>query len=444
MAAAADRIQWLPRAALLDHQNLALIGLLLHARATVPFYRNRLSAVLDDDGNLRRQGWPDVPFLTRQDAQNHLNDLQTTDLPDGHGGLVPFCSSGTTGNPVHGHSTFLGALRSEIMQVRARTALGVDLSLTRAQVLPDDERARRAYPGIQMPMSWAPMWEEGSTSGAWFQLDHVTPHKQQLDWLCERGRCYLAAMPNSVKRLAELVLDGAAKPDIAAVMTFGEVTNDDVRDLVRRGLGCEIWNNYVMEEAGCIAYQCPTGTHMHICEDNVLVEILDRDMQPCAPGQPGEVIITALYNYQMPIIRYRTGDIAVPGELCDCGRGLAVMQSVAGRNREVFYFGNGDSFIPGIQSVIFLTFLRAKSYQIAQTHPDTIEIRFVSDVVPEQNDLDGFVAAACSRLPDGLKFAFRQMDHIPGADSAKFSYQVCELPDHMRHGPPTRLAPALD
>lgn len=434
----ADRAQWFSQKQLRQHQDQALAALLRHAVRTVPFYRDRLSAVVGADGRLDFDAWDDLPFLSRAEAQENYSELTTQDLPSSHGATVSFSSSGTTGTPLRGLSTAFAALQSLVVQVRGRNWTNVDYKLNRVQLIPEIDAADISFPGLKVPGPWTPPWITGQPSGDWHQLDHVAPHRMQLEWLRERGRFYLWAMPNSGMRLSELVLNGAPKPDVVSIHSFGEVVTPDYRALVREAFGCEVWNTYASEEMGCIACQCPTGSHMHLNEDVLRIEILDEHNKPCKPGQPGELVITSLYNYQMPLIRYRTGDIGIPGQPCSCGRGLATLQSLEGRLREVFYFADGDSFIPGMQGKIPKVFLGAKTYQIAQVAHDTVELRFTSDWSEDQQDRHGFVAAMNERFQRDMICHFRQMDKIPGQDGAKFSYQVCELPPEARPRRPIR------
>ena len=63
---------------------------------------------------------------------------------------------------------------------------------------------------------------------------------------------------------------------------------------------------------------------MHITADDVIVELIGRDEQPVADGQPGEIVVTHLATSDYPFIRYRTGDIAVRDPApCPCGRGYS-------------------------------------------------------------------------------------------------------------------------
>ncbi len=70
------------------------------------------------------------------------------------------------------------------------------------------------------------------------------------------------------------------------------------------------------------AFECKAHSGYHINNDHVIMEFL-KNGKDVNPGESGEVVITGLSNYTMPLIRYKLGDIAVPiKEKCSCGRGF--------------------------------------------------------------------------------------------------------------------------
>lgn len=82
-----------------------------------------------------------------------------------------------------------------------------------------------------------------------------------------------------------------------------------------------------------VAFECAHQTGLHLWEDSYILEILDPDtLQPLPDGEVGEVVLTTLRRRAMPLIRYRTKDLAmiVPGE-CSCGRTHKRLSRIKGR-----------------------------------------------------------------------------------------------------------------
>jgi phenylacetate-CoA ligase len=83
-------------------------------------------------------------------------------------------------------------------------------------------------------------------------------------------------------------------------------------------------------------------------DESYIVEIL-ADGKPAKPGEMGEIVITDLNNYSVPLIRYRIGDLAVAVDnnlKCACGRGLSRIGEIQGRTQALVYCTNGR-WLPG-------------------------------------------------------------------------------------------------
>ena len=82
-------------------------------------------------------------------------------------------------------------------------------------------------------------------------------------------------------------------------------------DLIVQAFGCQTIDLYAAREIGQIAFQCPEGPGYHLCSEAVLCELVDDDGLPVGPGEYGRVVLTSLYNFAMPFIRYDIGDYAL-------------------------------------------------------------------------------------------------------------------------------------
>ena len=102
--------------------------------------------------------------------------------------------------------------------------------------------------------------------------------------------------------------------------------------------GPEIFETYGSRETMMVASECCAHDGMHIAEENVVVELVDVD-GACSPGDAGDVAVTDLHNFGMPLIRYVNGDVAVMDGrgICACGRGLRRLARLEGRRRVVVH-----------------------------------------------------------------------------------------------------------
>src|SRR5205823_2690654 len=129
------------------------------------------------------------------------------------------------------------------------------------------------------------------------------------EWLVRHRPKYLLTFPSVAQDLASHP-DAKRTTDLGlkGVIAISEVVSDDARELVRKTFGCEVAQIYGCSEMGAVALQSPDDGTLLVCEENVMVELLDDDDQPVAPGKTGRVILTSLYNFATPFIRYDIGE----------------------------------------------------------------------------------------------------------------------------------------
>jgi len=122
-----------------------------------------------------------------------------------------------------------------------------------------------------------------------------------------------------------------------------------------------------------IALQCPDSGLLHVQSENLLVEVLNDRGQRCLEGEVGQVVVTDLHNFAMPLIRYSLGDWAEAGPPCPCGRGLPTLRRVVGRTRNMAMSPKGSLFWPVLETQRFLEIIpHLRQYQFVQTRCDAI------------------------------------------------------------------------
>jgi phenylacetate-CoA ligase len=168
----------------------------------------------------------------------------------------------------------------------------------------------------------------------------------------------------------------------AAVITTSEVLTPVHRAHLEEAFSCRVYDEYGCGELGTIAHECDSGS-LHVNAENLLVEIFDGDRQ-CEPGQRGEIVVTELNNFAMPLIRYRLGDFGVLArDKCSCGRTLPVLQEVSGRAYDLVYNREGRLFHAEFFMYIFEEVknkgLGIKSFQVVQESYEKFAVLVVPD-----------------------------------------------------------------
>ena len=123
-------------------------------------------------------------------------------------------------------------------------------------------------------------------------------------------------------------MHGIKPENLVDIRCRGQSLDPQLRELAEKAWGISIIHEYFMEEIGLIAQQCPSHQRLHVNSEFVFVEVLDEQDKPCTAGQIGRIVVTPIQNFQTPLIRYDTGNLAEVGRPCDCGRTLPVLEQI--------------------------------------------------------------------------------------------------------------------
>src|SRR5262249_7461810 len=186
--------------------------------------------------------------------------------------------------------------------------------------------------------------------------------------------------------------------------------------------GCPIGVEYGCRDGGTVANECPAGG-LHIAAEGMIVEVID-----------GEIVLTNLHTFAMPIIRYRTGDVgALEPTPCSCGRGLPRLRGVEGRQTDFLVTPSGK-ILHALAAIYVLRELPSVAeFQIGEERGDALTIR----VVPRDAFGPAEQSAVRSRLrrlfESDIDVVFEVMDTLPRLASGKHRYVISEIAaEHCR------------
>lgn len=218
----------------------------------------------------------------------------------------------------------------------------------------------------------------------------------------------------------------------SSIMTSAGTLFPHFRSLAEQVFKCPIFNRYGSREVGNIACECEKHEGLHTSMFTHYVEILDKNLEPCKEGECGEIYITLLSNFTMPLIRYKIGDMAVHTEKkCSCGRGLQLIREVAGRNNDMFITKNGELVHTGIINYQFYYKDFIKKYQVIQKRPDEIIIKIVFSEQNTAKNYDSDLISIKEKIKQVMgqccKINFEFVDDIKPTKSGKYRYTIREF-----------------
>ncbi|MBQ2077437.1 MAG: AMP-binding protein [Bacteroidales bacterium] len=115
----------------------------------------------------------------------------------------------------------------------------------------------------------------------------------------------------------------------------------------------QLFATYSSTEMGATFSECEYGCGGHIHPELIIVEIIGDDNMPVADGEAGEIVVTTLGVEGMPLLRFRTGDIASKRiEQCKCGRNSYRLTPLLGRKNNMIKFKGTTLYPPAINDVL--------------------------------------------------------------------------------------------
>jgi len=181
--------------------------------------------------------------------------------------------------------------------------------------------------------------------------------ERQLEIMMDFGVTVLHCTPSYALYLAETAkAKGVVEKLRLRIGCFGaEPWSDESRKELEETLHIKAYDSYGLSEmmGPGVAFECQEQNGLHIWEDHFLIEILDKNGQQCAPGEPGELVITSLTKEAMPLIRYHTGDVTyIMEEKCPCGRTSRKLHRFLGRADDMLIVRGINVFPSQIEDVL--------------------------------------------------------------------------------------------
>jgi phenylacetate-CoA ligase len=375
-----EKSQWLPPEAREEHTVLALRGLLSYAGENVPYYKDLFATErFDPRAVTSRKDLEALPLLTREIVRERYDDLVD---PAHKGTNLKKGTSGSTGTPLKFEYSPTSECWRQAVKLRGYRWAGF-------------------RPGLKTFYYWAVVSAARPTLKT--RLDRrlrretfvdsmkqdVESRRRALELFRKVRPSVVVCYTQSCAQFARWILDeGLRDWDDVPVICGAEAVLPADRAVLAKAFGPDIFETYGSRETMLIAAECSEHQGMHVQEENLLVEVV-HGRTSVAPGDAGDVVVTDLHNYGMPLIRYVNGDVAIaaPRAPCGCGRGLSKIARVDGRRADAIVDREGNS-LPGIVFHVLLSDARReliRQFQAVQNEDGAVVLKVVrgSDFSPD-------------------------------------------------------------
>lgn len=411
-----------------------LKNLLLHAYQHTPYYRGVLktSNVINDDGEVDLANFSDVPLLGKDVIRTRFDDLLSDDLDERK--WVYETSGGSTGEParfVHDQE-FSNWRRTVKMLFDEWTGYSI------------------GYPKVVLWGSERDILDGGDSYwtkfGRWLRNERwqnafrMVPAKirEYIDQFEQIQPAQVLSYVESMYDVARYVNENKLSVySPKSIMVSAGTLYPDMREAIETAFNSKVFNRYGSREVGDVACDCGAQMGMHVSPYTHYVEIIREDGSPAEPGELGEIVISNLTNYSLPMIRYRIGDMGKwSSEPCSCGRHWPLIKEISGRVSDMFVAKDGTHIHAGyFVSLLFLRDWIAK-YQIIQEELDKITILIVPrhDMKEEtQYNLEfNQISSSIKKLMgEDCQVDFVLKESIPATSSGKYRYLVSKVAGQM-------------
>ena len=168
--------------------------------------------------------------------------------------------------------------------------------------------------------------------------------KRQIHLMQDFGTTVVHIIPSYALHLwkvfGEMGLEPKRDTHLRILLIGAEPHSEATRQRIEEMYGVDAFNSYGLSEMNGpgVAFECPQKKGMHFWEDDFLVEVIDPKTGEVLPdGVEGELVYTTLSREAMPMIRYRSKDLAtIFPEPCPCGRTHRRMSRIKGRSDDMF------------------------------------------------------------------------------------------------------------
>lgn len=378
----------------------ALKELLVHASQTVPFYKNYVGC----------SDLIDFPVVNKSVLRENLKSHLSTSYKKGD--LTHTTTRGSTGTPFTIYFDKRKRLRHTAALMYWNEKAGAPLG-------------QRMY--------YLRVWNKMNRKGRLTQLiENIIPVEVSHfdDNECSdlftrikshRGPVSILGFSSAITELARRG-NGKIK-NLKSIIAMSEHLSESVRQSARVQFGCPIVARYSNMENGFIAQQYDERGGYLINNADFIVEILKMDAdKPAAEGEKGRIVVTDLFNYAMPFIRYDTGDI---GSMIREDNGSLVLNTIDGRKADVIFDTSGNILSSHVITNSLWMFTEIVQFQFVQTGESCYKIRINMGGKPFNRERE-LTLMLLKYLGENATLITEYVDEVPVLNSGKRRYIINE------------------
>ena len=376
-------------------------SLIAHAVKTTPFYSK-----YDPDTPLSQ-----MPVITKETVRSDYAAFASSEYKDAPDNRTMY-TSGSTGTPF--------AVVQNLEKIRHNTASSIFLNSLTGYEIGRKVAFIRMWVGDHAKKSRLSLFAENL-----LQVDCGNlGDKELLEMLdlFRRERVEVltgyAAQLTDISRCIDRHGYDTSGFSVKGIMPISEHMAEPVREALARQFRCPVRSNYSNEENGIMAVQFSDGPEYYVDTESYWYEILKMDSdEPAEPGELGRIVITDLWNYATPLIRYENGDLAIAETTEETGRVRLILKELYGRRVDLIYDCEGRTVSPFVLYNGLAMTEGLKQYRFIQEDVTryTLELNGDRDVM----NVEEILGAIRPYFGEQAEIRVEYVDEIPVLSSGK-------------------------
>ncbi len=417
--------QWNSREQFEELQGRKLRALIRHSYENVPYYRRvfdqlRLKPVdITTPSDLKK-----LPLLDKATLRNNPHDFVARNIS--HVRVFPGWTTGTTGTPLNALRSRESIVVENAMLWRQRRLAGLSFRCRKVAVWGTIWENIIVPAHQRVPPFWQINGADNQLLLSYYHMSGVTlsAYIRRLEAFAPE---FIEGFPSTLLVLARYLKMVKKVIPLTAIFTSSEMLYDVHRRELEESFAARVFDLYGQAERVVAATECEHHAGLHINPEYGIFEILNAG-EDVPPGMMGEVVGTGLNNYVMPLIRYRTGDLAtMAGKPCPCGRQMPLLAGIQGRKGDVIRTPDGR-IVPGNGLMgAFHGIANIKRSQVVQERLDYVVINLLREDPARQVDTASLRANLSDCLGKDMEIEFRLLEEIETGGRSKFRWMTSHL-----------------
>lgn len=395
--------------------------LILHCQKSVPYYANLINKIGKKNFEISPELYiQNLPILTKNIIRSNFEQLKSTDLEQRKWYFNT--SGGSTGEPIKLIQDQEYSEQSSAISLLFSSLVGRELGEPEVRLWGSE---RDVFQGT---MGWKANFFNFLSNTTYMNAFQMTPQRmtQFIQSLNTKPPKLIVAYAQAIYELAKFA-ENKQIPVVPqkAIITSAGTLYPWMREKIEAVFQCKVFNRYGSREVGDIACEQPGYEGLWVAPWGNYVEIVDDNNNIVPPGVEGNILITSLTNYGMPLIRYKIGD---RGSLSPDYRSGQILQQVSGRNVDMFKTKDG-TLVDGEYFTHLLYFKDwVQQFQFFQKSYSEIVIKIIkSNSEYQVEELDEIVAKCKILMGEDCTISFEFLNDIPPSSSGKYRYTISEV-----------------